>query len=186
VYYSAFLPVRPDPRLPALSGPPLLREHRLYEADWLLRCYHFRAEELLDDDHPQLAEDIDPKASWALRHRHEFPVDVNRADYRLLLRIPGIGIRSARKITESRRVQQLSLEDLKKLGVVMKRARFFVAAKGKCLPDTEWEEKRIREALSPRRSKKDPDASQLSLFPAGGVAAAPLHSSFESVVRGEL
>ncbi len=187
VYYSAFLPVRPDPRLPVLSGPPLLREHRLYEADWLIRCYRFRAEELLDENHPELPEDLDPKAGWALRNRHVFPVDVNRADYHLLLRVPGIGIRSAQRITETRRVQRLSLDDLKKLGVVMKRARYFVAGKGKASAWADLDDERVREAMAAGRGERGAQSAQLPLFPPSGRSGnTPFSGAFDSVVRGEL
>lgn len=187
VYYSAFLPVRPDPRLPALSGPSLLREHRLYEADWLIRFYSFRSDELLDENHPQLPEDIDPKAGWALRNRQVFPVDVNRADYHLLLRVPGIGIRSARRITEARRVQKLSLEDLKKLGVVMKRARYFVAANGKVSEGAELNDERLRMAIAAGHSDKGRQRAQLPLFPSESQSGNQHPcGTFNSVIRGEL
>ena len=112
--------------LPALPQPPLRREHRLYQADWLMRLYGFNVEEILAPDTPFLDEAVDPKAGWALRNPHRFPVDVNRADYEMLLRVPGIGLRSAQRIVAARRHQQLRYRDLKTLGVVLKRARFFV------------------------------------------------------------
>lgn len=109
----------------------MLREHRLYQADWLLRYYGFAVADLLDDAHPHLDIDLDPKASWALRHPEQFPVEVNRADYELLLRVPGIGVRSARRILRARRTGPLHGEDLGRLGVVMKRARWFLTAGGR-------------------------------------------------------
>ncbi len=130
VYYSAYIPVGSHPSLPApLTPPPLLREHRLYQADWLLRFYHFRAEELLDEGCPDFSNDLDPKCQWALRNIHLFPIDVNSADYETLLRVPGIGVLSARRIMRSRQLGSLSIGDLKKIGVVLKRARFFITTK---------------------------------------------------------
>ena len=127
VYYSAYMPVNGHPDLPAPgASPPLLREHRLYQADWLLRFYGFSAEELLDETAPDLETDLDPKSAWALRHMDLFPVDVDRADYEMLLRVPGIGVRSARRILAARRARRLSAENLRKIGVVMKRARHFL------------------------------------------------------------
>jgi putative DNA modification/repair radical SAM protein len=133
VYYSAYIPVSSDNRLPTLPTPPLLREHRLYQADWLLRFYGFSAHELLDETHPNLDPRFDPKSDWALRHLHLFPVEVNRADYEVLLRVPGIGIRSAQRIVQARRGTRLSEVELKKLGVVLKRAKYFLTAGGRYL-----------------------------------------------------
>ena len=136
VFYSAYLPVSDSKLLPAPQGfqPPLLREHRLYQADWLLRFYHFEATELLDEAHPDLDPRLDPKCCCALRHLEEFPVEVNRADYERLLRVPGIGVRSARRILTARRVGPLTFEGLKKLGVVLKRAQYFLTCSGRMLP----------------------------------------------------
>jgi predicted DNA-binding helix-hairpin-helix protein len=130
VYYSAFVPAGADPRVPALAGPPLLREHRLYQADWLFRFYGFRADEILSPSRPDLERDLDPKCAWALRNLHRFPVDVNRADYLELLRVPGIGPVSARRIVKARLRERLKPEALAPLGVVMKRAAFFVTCSG--------------------------------------------------------
>ena len=127
VYYSGYVPVNTsDPRLPVPKQPPLLRENRLYQADWLLRFYHFDVEEIVDDAAPLLDLDIDPKLSWALRHPELFPVDPNRADYELLLRVPGVGLKSASLIVASRRFGRLGFAELKKVGVVMKKARYFL------------------------------------------------------------
>ena len=127
VYYSGYVPVNTsDPRLPVPKQPPLLRENRLYQADWLLRFYHFDVEEIVDDAAPLLDLDIDPKLSWALRHPELFPVDPNRADYELLLRVPGVGLKSASLIVASRRFGRLGFAELKKMGVVMKKARYFL------------------------------------------------------------
>lgn len=132
VYYSAFIPVnRYDSRLQQLEMPPLLREHRLYQADWLLRNYGFRADELLSEKEPDLDAVLDPKAMWAIRNYHQFPIDINRAEYAWILRVPGIGVTSARRIVSARRFQSLTLNDLKKLGVVLKRASYFIIAAGR-------------------------------------------------------
>jgi putative DNA modification/repair radical SAM protein len=133
VYYSAFVPVSPDPRLPALAAPPLRREHRAYQADWLMRKYGFRSEELLDEAHPHFEEDLDPKAAWALRNLHLFPLEVNSASPGMLLRVPGIGRRSAIRILTARRERRLDGEALARLGIVMKRARFFLLCDGRPL-----------------------------------------------------
>ncbi len=127
VYYSGFIPVNDyDKRLPALTTPPLVREHRLYQADWLMRFYQFKVNEIVDDTNPDLELDIDPKLSYALRHPELFPIDINTADYELILRIPGVGVKSAQLIISSRRYGRLTSEHLKKMGVVMKRARYFI------------------------------------------------------------
>jgi len=131
VYYSAYVPVSDDNRLPVLASPPLLREHRLYQADWLLRFYGFSAEEILSDDLPFLDETFDPKTAWALRHPEFFPVEINRADYATLLRVPGIGVTSAKRIIAARRFSAITPEGMKKIGVVMKRAKFFITSSGR-------------------------------------------------------
>jgi len=130
VYYSGYIPVNSgDIRLPALAKPPLVRENRLYQADWLMRFYEFKANELVDDSHPDLDLDVDPKMGWALRHPEFFPIDVNTAPYEMILRVPGIGVKSAKLIVTSRRYGRLSSEQLKKIGVVMKRARYFIVCR---------------------------------------------------------
>ena len=135
VFYSAYVPVVESSLLPSLdTKPPLLREHRLYQADWLLRFYGFRAEELLDEAHQDFDPRVDPKCSWALTHLDFFPVEVNTADYETLLRVPGVGVISARRILAARRNGRLHVDDLKKLGVVMKRAQYFLTASGR-MPD---------------------------------------------------
>lgn len=131
VFYSAYIPVGTHALLPKDQPPPLLREHRLYQADWLLRYYGFTADELLDDAHPHLDPLLDPKCQWALRHLDLFPVEINRADKEMLLRVPGIGVTSALRILTARRSGRLSFEDLKKLGIVMKRAVYFITCNGK-------------------------------------------------------
>lgn len=132
VYYSAYVPIGTNPALP-VTAPPLLREHRLYQADWLLRYYGFSADELLDDDNPNLSNIVDPKCAWAMRHMELFPVEINTAPYEMLLRTPGIGVTSALKIIKARKFATLDFADLKKMRISMKRARFFVTCKGKYL-----------------------------------------------------
>lgn len=133
VFYSAYMPVSDSRLLPAPQGfkPPLLREHRLYQADWLLRYYHFEAHELLDEANPNFNPLVDPKCSWALGHMEFFPVEVNSADYEALLRVPGVGVKSAQRILTARRCGPLHFEGLKKLGVVLKRAQYFITCGGK-------------------------------------------------------
>jgi putative DNA modification/repair radical SAM protein len=131
VYYSAYVPALSGPNLPALVKPPLLREHRLYQADWLLRYYQFTAAEILTDAQPDFDLSLDPKACWALRHPECFPVEINKASYHMLLRVPGIGVTSARRICASRRSAWLSYDTLKLLGITMKRAKYFITCRGK-------------------------------------------------------
>lgn len=129
VYYSGYISVNGyDSRLPMLKQPPLVREHRLYQADWLMRFYGFKADEIADEQHPYLDLEMDPKMGWALRHPEAFPIDVNKADYEMLLRVPGIGVKSARLIVEARRFRKLTSDHLRKIGVVLKRARYFLNA----------------------------------------------------------
>ena len=167
VFYSAYIPVSEDPRLPSLdTKPPLLREHRLYQADWLLRFYGFRAEELLDASHPDFNPQVDPKCSWALRHLDFFPVEVNRADYEALLRIPGVGVVSAKRILVSRRARKLRIEDLPKLGVVMKRAQYFLTASGRMADGLRFTpDSLLRNLIAAERpSLPQPELEQMSLF----------------------
>ena len=155
VFYSAFVQVNEDKELPALpGGPPLLREHRLYQADWLLRFYGFRAEELLDERRPNFNALLDPKEDWALRHLEFFPVEINRADYRTLLRVPGIGVKSAKRIVGARRSGILRFADLKKIGVVLKRAQYFITCEGKMLFPIKLEEDFITRSLLSGGGKK--------------------------------
>ena len=130
VFFSAYLPVNSDPRLPASDGVQLNREHRLYQADWLMRFYRFNVEELIDEAHPFLATDIDPKANWALNHLDAFPIEVNTAPLDVLLRVPGIGARGARLIVKARRTCTLREQELRKLGIAYKRARYFITCNG--------------------------------------------------------
>jgi predicted DNA-binding helix-hairpin-helix protein len=130
VYYSGFIPVNAyDQRLPALTKAPLLREHRLYQADWLMRFYEFTCDEIVSDEHPQLDTDIDPKLAYALRHPYLFPVDLNTADYEMILRVPGIGVQSAKLIVNNRRFGHIRLEHLKRMRVALNRAKYFITTK---------------------------------------------------------
>lgn len=166
VFYSAYLPVVEHKNLPALATrPPLLREHRLYQADWLLRYYHFQAEELLDEQEPNFNPYLDPKCGWAIRHPEQFPVEVNRAEYETLLRVPGIGVKSARRIITARRSGRLDFAGLKKLGVVLKRAKYFTLCGGKAFPGIRMEHDAIlRALLSDAALETMGQADQLSLF----------------------
>jgi len=131
VYYSGYVPISYDNRLPAIgTAVPTARENRLYQSDWLMRFYGFNANEIVNDNHPLLDLDIDPKLSWALRNMDRFPIDINTADYQLILRVPGIGVSSAQKIVAARRFGALSLDNLKKIGVAVNRAKYFIRCKG--------------------------------------------------------
>ena len=170
VFYSAYVSINEDKELPALhTGTPLLREHRLYQADWLMRFYQFRAEELLNEKRPNFNILLDPKCDWALQHLEQFPVEINRADYHTLLRVPGIGVNSARRICGARRTARLGFEDLKKMGVVLKRALYFITCSGKMMYPTKLEEDYITRNLLSIHEKLPFDQSgitykQLSLL----------------------
>ena len=148
VFYSAYVSINEDKELPALhTGTPLLREHRLYQADWLMRFYQFRAEELLNEHRPNFNILLDPKCDWALQHLEQFPVEINRADYHMLLRVQGIGVNSARRICGARRTAVLTFEDLKKIGVVLKRALYFITCSGRMMYHTKMDENYITRNL---------------------------------------
>ena len=168
VFYSAYIPVVENPLLPAkTTEPPLLREHRLYQADWLLRYYGFDANELLDEKHPFLNPYVDPKCNWALNHMELFPLEINRATKEELLRIPGVGVRSVQRILAARRVSPLNFEDLKKLGVVLKRAQYFITCKGKHLAGLNVNPDRVLGSLISERCQSllpNMQGEQLSLF----------------------
>ena len=173
VFYSAFVNVTGDKSLPALpGGPPLLREHRLYQADWLLRFYGFRAEELLDEKHPFFNIMLDPKEDWALRHLDQFPVEINRAPLEVLLRVPGVGVKSAQRIVAARRSASLSFRDLKKIGVVLKRALYFITCSGRMMYPVKMEEDYIVRNLTSEKDRVQFGSDgmsyrQLSLFDDG-------------------
>ncbi len=164
VFFSAYTPVVAGKNLPSLdTRPPLLREHRLYQADWLLRFYGFNADEILDDAHPDFDPRFDPKCCWALYHPEQFPVEVNRAPYEMLLRVPGIGVKSARRIVQVRRVSALNYDTLKKLGVVLRRAQFFIVCGGKRREGLRFKENEIARYLLPD-AMPPVENRQLSLF----------------------
>lgn len=174
VYYSAYVPVNTDKNLPSIKNPPTLREHRLYQGDWLLRLYGFKADELLDNKAPNFDINFDPKTNWAINNIHLFPVEINKAPYETLIRIPGIGIRGAKKILSSRRISSLDFEDLKKLGVVLKRAQYFITCKGKYFGSVDIDGDKIKKVLSPKVDLNiiDNNYEQLSFFD-NNIALSP-------------
>ncbi len=169
VFYSAYIPVGTHALLPKNVPPPLLREHRLYQSDWLLRYYGFRVDEIVDEAHPQLDPLLDPKCGWALRHLDLFPVEVNRADRETLLRVPGLGVKSVQKILTVRRTGRLDFEDLRKMGVVLKRAQYFLTCSGKMREGVRLDQRFIYQNLTMDARLHDPlpqdsAGEQLSLF----------------------
>jgi putative DNA modification/repair radical SAM protein len=167
VYYSAYVPVVSNPLLPTLTAPPLTREHRLYQADWLLRFYQFSAAEILSPTRPFFDVDLDPKSDWALRNLHEFPIDVNTADYEMLLRVPGLGVRSARRIIAARRSQCITFDILKQFGVILKKARHFILCNGQYVGTPTDNETLIKRDLMSRKllqSREKATQPQLSFF----------------------
>ena len=178
VFFSAYMPVSANPLLPAVNTPPpLLREHRLYQADWLLRFYGFEADELLDEQHQSFNPLVDPKCNWALSHMERFPLEVSRAPYEMLLRVPGIGVTSAKRILTARRVSRLSYEGLKKMGVVLKRAQYFITVNGKLneglviSQDTALRSLISQQGLDYIRGQAPQQYEQLSLFTDGQIGA---------------
>ncbi|WP_270543208.1 putative DNA modification/repair radical SAM protein [Butyricimonas paravirosa] len=166
VYYSGFVPVNGyDNRLPALKQPPLVRENRLYQADWLLRFYNFKVDEIVDDSYPDLDLEIDPKLAWALRHPEAFPVDINRADYEMLLRVPGLGVKSAKMILTARRYSRLGTSHLKQIGVVLKKAQYFITCNE--LPTrtvNEIKPENVRRILTQRKTNRIDDGQLIIPF----------------------
>ena len=162
--------VNEDKALPSVkAASPLLREHRLYQADWLLRFYQFRVDELLNEKHQNFNVLLDPKCDWALQHLEQFPVEINRADYRMLLRVPGIGVKSAQRICRARKSGALDFDNLKKIGVVLKRALYFITCSGKMMYRTKIEEDYITRNLLAEHERLPFDRDgmtyrQLSLF----------------------
>ena len=166
IFYSAYIPVNKDKLLPSLTTPPLIREHRLYEADWLLRFYGFKTSDLLDEENPNFNILMDPKANWALRHLDEFPKEINQASYYDLLKVPGIGIKSAKRIIACRKNFKITFEDLKKMGVVIKRAKYFITCNNKYFMNSEYFKKSFIEAnlILEDNVKIENKKEQLSLF----------------------
>lgn len=163
VYYSAFIPVSKDPKLPLINSPPLVRENRIYQADWLLRFYKFNAKELLDEKYSNFDLQLDPKCDWALRNIDLFPIEINKADYNTLIRVPGIGVKSAKKILGARKFTTLDFFHLKKLGIVLKRAQHFITCNGKFYGIKSMNPDEIRCKII-HSSKDKKDIVQLSMF----------------------
>jgi len=163
VYYSGYVPVSKDNRLPVLQSPPLVRENRLYQADWLMRFYGFQFNELVDEQHPDLDLQVDPKLAYALRHPELFPVDVNTAAYEMILRIPGIGVKSAQKMVQARRFGKLRRDHLQKIGIVWKRAKYFITTADRDFRNLDFRPEIIRQhVLLEKQGKRH--AGQLNLF----------------------
>ena len=193
VFYSAFVKVNEDKALPSLpGGPPLLREHRLYQADWLLRFYGFRAEELLSESRPFFNVMLDPKEDWAIRHLELFPMEINKVSYEELLRIPGIGAKSAQRIVKARRTAVLDFDSLKKMGVVLKRALYFITCKGRMMYPVKVEEDAIVRNLT--RDNRDKlqfsqdgmTYRQLSLFDDNRYTVNPTVADSGKVLLGQI
>ncbi len=156
VYYSAYIPINQDNRLPAVTlQPPLLREHRLYQADWLIRFYNFSFDEIVNEKNMNLNEALDPKSFWALNNLHLFPIEINKADFMQLIRIPGIGIRGAHKIVKARKYKRLNFEDLKYLKISLKRAKFFITADGKYSSGHSFEKGNFQNLLIPEKKNQN-------------------------------
>lgn len=172
VYYSAYVPVNSGKNLPDIKNPPTLREHRLYQGDWLLRVYGFNSNELLNEANPNFDINFDPKTTYALNNIHLFPVEINKAPYEMLIRVPGIGIRGAKKIVSARRVNSLDFLDLKKLGIVLKRAQYFITCRGKYFGAVSFDELKIKKALKPKVDLNyiDEDIEQISFFDAPSIS----------------
>ena len=178
VYFSGYLPVNDyDKRLPVIIRPTLVRENRLYQSDWLMRFYKYTAEEILSEDQPFFDPDIDPKLAYALRNMQLFPVDINRADYEMILRVPGIGVLSAQKIIMARRHRKLNLQHLQKIGVVMKRAKYFITCNELPMFTQDWTPEKLKYKLIAESTSKNKSSNntQLSLFTDYKPALAPLH-----------
>lgn len=192
VFYSAFVNVTGDKNLPSLpGGPPLLREHRLYQADWLLRFYGFRAEELLDEKRPFFNVMLDPKEDWAVRHLECFPVEINRAPMELLLRVPGVGVNSARRIVAARRSAKLTFADLKKIGVVLKRALYFITCSGRMMYPVKLDEDYIVRNLTEKKERIQFGSDgmtyrQMSLFDDGSFSGKIARTEQFQTVVGQI
>jgi putative DNA modification/repair radical SAM protein len=193
VYYSAYVPINTDKNLPTIQSPPTLREHRLYQSDWLVRVYNFKVNELLTEQQPNLDVNFDPKTCWALRNLNQFPVEVNSAPYDMLIRIPGIGLKGARKIMSARRLSNLTFDDLKKLRIAVKRAQFFVLCSGKHYSPVKFDVSSIAAALLPEIQASESSLlyKQISLFDTPSFSPSPfdqllLSSDVHTSITGEL
>lgn len=163
VYYSGYIPISDDNRLLTVKQAPLVRENRLYQSDWLMRFYGFKVNEIVNAEHPDLDLEVDPKMAYALRNPQFFPVDVNKAPYEMILRIPGIGVKSAKKIVASRRHKAIRLEHLKKIGVVLKRAKYFIITADASFKELGFYPEIIRQQVTHDQNRKH-NPQQLSLF----------------------
>lgn len=191
VYYSAFVPVTNDKRLPEIKNPPTLREHRLYQADWLLRFYGFNAKELLSENNPNFDINFDPKTNWALQNMHIFPLEINKAPREMLLRIPGIGGKSVQRIMAVRRVSNITFEDLRKIGVVLKRAQYFITCNGKYYGDVSFDESLIRNRLTPKEDLNilESQGEQLNFFDLPAFSTSPALTKVDDIftsITGQL
>lgn len=188
VYFSAYVPVNNDKNLPQIKNPPLIREHRLYQADWLLRFYGFKASELLNEANSSFDENFDPKTTYALNNLDKFPVEINTAPYNLLLRVPGIGVRSANRIVLTRKVHSLTFEDVRKLGVVIKRAKYFITCKGKYFGEVIFDKSNIIKKLEPKIIYPTPlinnNYEQLSFF--SNLPASISKAEIQTTIIGEI
>ncbi len=166
VFYSAYIPVNKDKLLPTLKTPPLVRENRLYQADWLLRYYNFKVSDILDKENPNFNLLLDPKSNWALKHLEEFPKEINSCSYNDLLKIPGIGVTSAKRIISSRRYFKIDFRDLKRMGIVLKRAKYFITCNNRYFTDFGIFKRRIieRNLILEDRLPEKPKIEQLALF----------------------
>jgi len=177
VFFSAYIPVNKNPLLPDVTSAPLLREHRLYQADWLMRFYEFDVSEIIDEKNPFLDPLLDPKANWALNHIDQFPVEINKAPYEMLLRIPGVGVTGARRIRSARRERRLSFEDLKRLNITMKRAKYFITCKGAFAEGILFDPvniyKELTSSAQDRHRQKGVLEGQLSFVAEESVAISP-------------
>ena len=183
VYYSACVPVSNNPRLPSLHQPPTMREHRLYQADWLLRFYGFSAEELLKNEEDNFDIELDPKTDWALKNMHLFPVEINKAPFETLLRVPGIGVQSANRIIIARKTSPIHFDGMKKIGVVLKRAKYFITCQGKYFSEIDIDSGFVRQSLTDKPKVKGLINGQLSIFDT--TALVPLEDKY-SKLFGEL
>lgn len=193
VFFSAYVPLNEDPLLPKLeTAPPLLREHRLYQADWLLRYYGFHAEELLSPQRPNFNVLLDPKCDWALRHLELFPVEINQASCEELLRVPGIGVKSAVRIVKARLGSSLDFDGLKKIGVVLKRAKYFITCKGKMMYSIPIEENFLTRQLTGEDSRANWEIEhpqtyrQLSLFEDMKMEIPPTVEDMKKSTSGQM
>lgn len=186
VYYSGYVPVNISPNLPNIQSPPIMREHRLYQGDWLIRLYGFKSHELLNDNNPNFNIKLDPKTDWAINNINLFPIEINSASYDTLIRIPGIGFKSAKRIILTRKVQLLSFDNLKKLGVVIKRAQYFITCKGKYYGNTLFDPNSIKNKLENKKLEPNIDEFQLSFFDENTLKKNFINNDLNSRLHGDL